>query len=424
MRESAVPVSVTLTSLARAVCLACVGLSLLASAGVARAQVADFSFVVSLGDSLFDNPQKQRSPLIPEHITARVGAPLTQLARGGATTATLLSQNQHTRAVALGARLAFVWIGGNDFLANQANIAANNLTFLIPAEANLRTALQVLTDGGVRQIVLFNLPDFASLPVVVANATSPVVLARFRAASFNWRTRLFRMADDFNQLGNQVLVIDVFAFSDAIRNNPDAFTVLGQRLVLAPVSGLISDPDPARACPLCAFADPIHPSSVSMGFLANRTIAAMNEFFGTAITRMSPAELDSLVRDADGDVLNDVVDNCRFRSNFPQLDRGGAADATDPLGSRADGIGDACQCGDMSGDGRATMEDARVLMRCFLNLDACQGVGLGGLPAAALDRCGVGGNPGCDSAEPIILLRSSLGLPPRVRQECPAAVGP
>ena len=58
--------------------------------------------------------------------------------------------------------------------------------------------------------------------------------------------------------------------------------------------------------------------------------------------------------DADGDGVPDASDNCPLRANADQADSGGSE-----LGV-ADGIGDACQCGDASNDGVVDGTDARA----------------------------------------------------------------
>jgi len=68
-----------------------------------------------------------------------------------------------------------------------------------------------------------------------------------------------------------------------------------------------------------------------------------------------------LVADDDGDGVPDASDNCRYAENPGQEDRGGVGSGSPP-----DGIGDACQCGDVSGDGRVTLSDALLVSRSLL----------------------------------------------------------
>lgn len=102
--------------------------------------------------------------------------------------------------------------------------------------------------------------------------------------------------------------------------------------------------------------------------------------------------------DADGDHVADAVDNCPTAPNADQLDRGGVGTSAPP-----DGIGDACQCGDVSGDGKVTNADAVLISRALL------------VPPTATmprpERCHVGGSPGCTTAD-VVILRRALLVPP------------
>ena len=54
-------------------------------------------------------------------------------------------------------------------------------------------------------------------------------------------------------------------------------------------------------------------------------------------------------------------DNCPFEPNAGQADTGGIG-----VGSPPDGIGDACQCGDVNGDGFVTSADSAIILRSQL----------------------------------------------------------
>ena len=69
----------------------------------------------------------------------------------------------------------------------------------------------------------------------------------------------------------------------------------------------------------------------------------------------------------------------------------------------SDGVGDACQCGDVSGDGRVTMADTLMIRRALLMP-----------PTATLtqpDLCDVGGAPGCSLSDAVIIQRALLSPP-------------
>lgn len=102
--------------------------------------------------------------------------------------------------------------------------------------------------------------------------------------------------------------------------------------------------------------------------------------------------------DADGDGVADGNDNCPYQANPSQSDVGGVG-----AGVPADGIGDACQCGDVTGDGKVTPSDTGMLQRALLIP-----------PAAAMTRpdlCNVGGSTGCTISDLSILNRALLWPP-------------
>ncbi len=116
--------------------------------------------------------------------------------------------------------------------------------------------------------------------------------------------------------------------------------------------------------------------------------------------------------DTDGDGIQDAVDNCPFVSNPGQQDTGGVG-----AGSLPDGIGDACQCGDVNGDGKVTLIDSVIITRSLLVP-----------PTATLanpTRCDANGDGKCNLADATIVRRAQL-LPPTasVSQACVAATAP
>jgi hypothetical protein len=119
--------------------------------------------------------------------------------------------------------------------------------------------------------------------------------------------------------------------------------------------------------------------------------------------------------DADGDGVSDASDNCPHAANPAQDDVGGVG-----LDSAPDGIGDACQCGDVNDDGRVTGLDGALVKRAALGLAPFPG-GVGDLPAPR--KCDVGGTAGCTGLDGTIMTRASLGLKPAIAQACPAATG-
>ena len=104
-------------------------------------------------------------------------------------------------------------------------------------------------------------------------------------------------------------------------------------------------------------------------------------------------------------------DNCPYQPNPDQRDSGGiGSDAA------ADGIGDACQCGDVSGDGRVTVADGLMIQRAL---------GDAAMPMPRPDLCDVAATPGCTDLDWFFLLRSLYGSSDAaIRQQCAPALPP
>ena len=101
--------------------------------------------------------------------------------------------------------------------------------------------------------------------------------------------------------------------------------------------------------------------------------------------------------DVDGDGFDDFSDNCPVTPNPGQEDNGGL-DTTTP-----DGVGDACQCGDLSGDGKITNTDSTLIR-----------INMFGIPISYdADFCDVNGDGQCTNTDAVLIQRSLLGLPDR-----------
>lgn len=159
----------------------------------------------------------------------------------------------------------------------------------------------------------------------------------------------------------------------------------------------------------------VDPSSLPDAATSETTLTLHNRFdpADTVVVPVSVSKgavfLGVPFADADGDGIWDFADNCAFVPNPDQADRGGVGASTP-----ADGIGDACQCGDVTGDGRITLADVAALQRSLLVP-----------PQATLARpghCDVGGSVGCSVTDVAILQRALLS-PPRavLQQACVAA---
>jgi Tol biopolymer transport system component len=124
--------------------------------------------------------------------------------------------------------------------------------------------------------------------------------------------------------------------------------------------------------------------------------------------------------DVDADGVGDACDNCVYAPNganeagIPgvgnQTDTGGVGRVSPP-----DGIGDACQCGDVNGDGRVTLTDVTLVSRSLLHP-----------PSAVLlrpDFCDVTADDDC-FLDDVDALKRALLIPPRalLEQQCLPAV--
>jgi hypothetical protein len=104
-------------------------------------------------------------------------------------------------------------------------------------------------------------------------------------------------------------------------------------------------------------------------------------------------------------------DNCPYAANPTQEDAGGIGEAF------PDGIGDACQCGDVSGDGVVTVADASLILSSFHNPGVAQ------IPR--LDLCDVGAGPGCGPVDASFIQRALFAPGSGViRQQCAPALPP
>ena len=118
--------------------------------------------------------------------------------------------------------------------------------------------------------------------------------------------------------------------------------------------------------------------------------------------------------DSDGDGVVNQDDNCRHTQNNSQLDLGGV------LTGIADGIGDACQCGDVTDTGQVLGSDVDAIRELFAGLSG---------PLAAPQKCNVhgpadGGFMDCGLVD-VVVLRRGLMLPtPAVGQLCAPALSP
>jgi hypothetical protein len=110
--------------------------------------------------------------------------------------------------------------------------------------------------------------------------------------------------------------------------------------------------------------------------------------------------------DRDQDGFCDLEDNCPYIENSDQADHGGL------LTNSPNGVGDACQCGDVTGDGLVNGIDSTFIRRQTLGLSAPLFLVPG--------NCDVTGDGRCDGTDATIISRVVLGLrAPLFGNHCP-----
>ncbi|NOZ38646.1 MAG: PEP-CTERM sorting domain-containing protein [Planctomycetes bacterium] len=282
------------------------GLLLLAGS-CGNAEGVTFNNVVSLGDSLLDDPDGVRSPVAAEHVAERLGVPLTKFAVSGSTSDDLINAGQATQAAAQFGEgdLAMLWIGGNDFFENTLGITFGLYGFLDDLEANVDATLSTLRGAGM-EVVVFNLPDLSNIPLTDG-------ISNFRKATQQWNDRLDVLAETY-----EASVVDVFDLFEQLAADPSDFSLLGNTPILddPPLFG--------GDCQFCVFADPVHPSSFAQGFIANVAIETLNRVYDPTgsmpLDELSIVEIALLADvyggDFDGNQIVDANDLVQWQNDF------------------------------------------------------------------------------------------------------------
>jgi len=120
--------------------------------------------------------------------------------------------------------------------------------------------------------------------------------------------------------------------------------------------------------------------------------------------------------DVDGDEVQDLSDDCPFAFDSAQQNRGSFLDDTDD----SDALGDACQCGESTGDGAVLSPDDFNTIRLYLT-------GLITNPVIAAEiaaRCSVEGTTDCNIRDLVLLKLAMDAGDPSVATKCDAALSP
>ncbi len=234
---------------------------------------------------------------------------------------------------------------------------------------------------------------------------------------YEWGYQPFPANFPSSRYGERVSLYYSLAWFDRyLKNDPDGTTRLirgyfDETPDLHSIGAGIYDPIVAAADPTNPFAGNV-PYSIEGKCVANLLSFYYHSAYHLEGGALASSDMRALgCDDGDLDGMVDAVDNCPNLANESQLDRGGI-DTTTP-----DGIGDACQCGDVTGNGIVNGQDANAIKR--------HGLGLTPNPLFTVPgNCDVSGNGQCNGQDANAVKRIALGQPsPSFGQNCHNAVG-
>jgi len=222
-------------------------------------------------------------------------------ARGGATSATLLSQGQHTglagQATSDGVLTAVLAIGSNDFnpgmgssnaylsiyydLWSSSQIEA----FMDQALTNIETALATVRTAGI-SVVLATPLDTGVTPAVVSALPDAASRARVSTVIQSVNAGLKKLAQKY-----QVPLVDWYGlFTAMLGPTTNLYSTLKVGNVDLNLRG--SDPGPPNSSPTNVFVyDSFHPGTVLHGILANALLQAFDRGCGSGLALFSEEEI-------------------------------------------------------------------------------------------------------------------------------------
>jgi thermolabile hemolysin len=250
---------------------------------------ASFDEIVIFGDSLSDNgnlvfienqpePDPElyfqgrfsNGPVWVEYLAdpQRLNTPLTDRAIGGAQSGGFIGLNVQVPAYIETAdspspnALFIIWIGGNDFLNGDGDAQA--------AVANIKDAMDRLSEFGALTMLILNLPDLGAIPATIGSPEAP----QATAFSNDFNAGLANMLDSFRAEHPEIMVFefDVFIFSMAVKNDPTAYGFVN-----------VTDPSPNFEVPNnfdgagYVFWDERHPTTSMHSLIADQVFTLLNE---------------------------------------------------------------------------------------------------------------------------------------------------
>ncbi len=156
-----------------------------------------------------------------------------------------------------------LWFGANDLFAAVPAGAAKPVGRL--AAEGVAAGALALQAGGVRDVVLFNLPSLDKVPLYAFGDADLREDARKGTKVFN-RT-LAKRAEGLRRAGMQVTEIDMDALFRELLDDPASFGVANAEIPCV-IPG-VRVCDLATEAPLLAFFDPVHPNGTVHGAIAD-----------------------------------------------------------------------------------------------------------------------------------------------------------
>jgi lysophospholipase L1-like esterase len=200
---------------------------------------------------------------------------IQNVARGGATSGSLLAQGQHTRVanlVASGAiSSATLIIGANDVTAYEQDILAGRYDrFINTVVPNITSAVTTVLNAGAVELVVADIPDIGVTPLVRAQVhDDPVLLGRISAAISQANDQILSLA-----AADGIPVVDLFGLTHAIDAGPIELGGVEVSRFFAP--------------------DNYHPSTISQALLANTLLAGLQIGYGEDVTGLPLSDQEIL----------------------------------------------------------------------------------------------------------------------------------
>src|ERR1051325_11322282 len=251
-------------------------------------------------------------------------------ARGGATTATLLSEGQHTglrsQVVSEGVSNAVLAIGPNDF--NPSSSAYFNIyngfwstsqiqSYVNQSISNIEIALAIVRTSGVA-VVVANVIDPGPTPAVTSLYTGAANRDRVTAAVQSVNSGVKNLAQKY-----RAPLMDWYGLETAVLGpNTNLHPTL--KLGNVTINLRASDPGPPNSVPTDAFvSDGFHPNTVFQGVFANLVLQAFDSGYGAGVTLFSEQEIltHSLIAYGGSDTLLAQIGSYTSYLTLPILPR-------------------------------------------------------------------------------------------------------